>query len=141
MRLTAFTDYGLRVLMRLAGDPAASLTTDALAREFALSRHHLHKVVQELSRAGWVATRRGAGGGLRLAVDPSRLSVGDVVRRMEGPQPLVDCFRDDGGSCVLLPRCVLRHKLARAREAFLADLDRTSLADCLYPAPDPAPGD
>ena len=59
MRLTSFTDYGLRVLMRLSEDPAGDLTTDALARELALSRHHLQKVVQELARAGWVATRRG----------------------------------------------------------------------------------
>ena len=135
MRLTAFTDYGLRVLMRLADDPAASLTTEALARELALSRHHLQKVVQALARAGWVATRRGAGGGFTLAVEPAALSVGAVVRRLEEPQPLVECFRADGGACVLTPRCALRHRLARAREAFLADLDRTSLADCLAPVP------
>jgi Rrf2 family nitric oxide-sensitive transcriptional repressor len=124
--------------MRLADDPEASLTTDALASELALSRHHLQKVVQELSRAGWVATRRGTGGGLRLAVEPARLSVGDVVRRMEAPQPLVECFREGGGNCVLTPRCALRHRLARAREAFLAELDRTSLADCLTPILAPA---
>ncbi len=138
MRLTSFTDYGLRVLMRLSEDPAGDLTTDALARELALSRHHLQKVVQELARAGWVATRRGAGGGLALAVDPSSLTVGAVVRRLEDPQPLVECFRGDGGGCVLTPRCLLRHRLARAREAFLADLDRTTLADCLRPAAAPA---
>ena len=135
MRLTAFTDYGLRVLMRLADDPAASLTTEALARELALSRHHLQKVVQALARAGWVATRRGAGGGFTLAVEPAALSVGAVVRRLEEPQPLVECFRADGGACRLTPRCALRHRLARAREAFLADLDRTSLADCLIRVP------
>ena len=135
MRLTAFTDYGLRVLMRLADDPAASLTTEALARELALSRHHLQKVVQALARAGWVATRRGAGGGFSLAVEPAALSVGAVVRRLEEPQPLVECFRADGGACRLTPRCALRHRLARAREAFLADLDRTSLADCLIRVP------
>ena len=138
MRLTSFTDYGLRVLMRLSEEPAGGLTTDALARELALSRHHLQKVVQELARAGWVATRRGAGGGLSLAIDPSSLTVGAVVRRLEDPQPLVECFRGDGGGCVLTPRCLLRHRLARAREAFLADLDRTSLAECLYPGAAPA---
>ena len=138
MRLTSFTDYGLRILMRLADDPAASLTTEALARELALSRHHLQKVVQALARAGWVGTRRGAGGGFRLAIDPGGLSVGAVVRRLEAPQPLVECFRDDGGGCALTPRCVLRHRLARAREAFLAELDRTTLADSLHPALAPA---
>jgi Rrf2 family nitric oxide-sensitive transcriptional repressor len=133
MRLTSFTDYGLRVLMRLADDPGRSFTTEALARELALSRHHLHKVVQALGRAGWVATQRGAGGGFRLAVPPEALTVGAVVRRLEAPQPLVECFRDDGGACRLTPRCALRHRLARAREAFLAELDRATLADCLDP--------
>ena len=70
VRLTSFTDYGLRMLMRLAGAPERSFTTEALAREFAISRHHLQKVVQELGRAGYVATQRGAGGGFRLAVPP-----------------------------------------------------------------------
>ena len=70
-----------------------------------------------------------------MAVEPAALSVGAVVRRLEEPQPLVECFRADGGACRLTPRCALRHRLARAREAFLADLDRTSLADCLAPVP------
>jgi Rrf2 family nitric oxide-sensitive transcriptional repressor len=135
MRLTSFTDYGLRILMRLGAEPERSLTTEALASELALSRHHLQKVVQALGRAGWVATRRGAGGGFRLAVPPEALTVGAVVRRLEAPQPLVECFRDDGGACRLTPRCLLRHRLARAREAFLAELDRTTLADCLGPEP------
>ena len=65
------------------------------------------------------------------------MTVGAVVRRLEAPQPLVECFRDDGGACVLTPRCALRHRLARAHEAFLAELDRTTLADCLYPSPAP----
>jgi Rrf2 family nitric oxide-sensitive transcriptional repressor len=135
MRLTSFTDYGLRILMRLAGEPERSFTTEALACELALSRHHLQKVVQALGRAGWIATQRGAGGGLRLAVAPGALTVGAVVRRLEARQPLVECFRDDGGGCRLTPRCLLRHRLARAREAFLAELDRTTLADCLAPEP------
>ena len=138
MRLTTFTDYGLRMLMRLAGAPGRSFTTEALAREFGVSRHHLQKVVQELGRAGYVVTQRGAGGGFRLAVPPESLTIGAVVRRMEARQPLVECFRADGGACVLTPRCALRHRLDRAREAFFAELDRATLADCLYPEPEPA---
>ena len=45
MRLTAFTDYGLRALMRLAGEPERLFTTEEIAREFDISRHHLTKVV------------------------------------------------------------------------------------------------
>jgi Rrf2 family nitric oxide-sensitive transcriptional repressor len=132
MRLTAFTDFGLRTLMRLAGAPDTSFTTEALAREFAVSRHHLTKVVQALARAGFVVTRRGSGGGLRLARPASELTLGAVVRRLEAREPLVECFRNDGGSCTLAPGCALRPRLLAAREAFLAELDRTTLAACVW---------
>jgi Rrf2 family transcriptional regulator, nitric oxide-sensitive transcriptional repressor len=135
LRLTSFTDYGLRTLMRLAGEPGRNFTTEEIAREFAISRHHLTKVVLALGRAGFIVTQRGSGGGFRLAQDPAALTLGTVVRALEEGQALVDCFRADGGDCVLLPACGLKPRLAQAREAFLAELDRTTLADCRYRPP------
>lgn len=139
MRLTRFSDYGLRALMRLAGAPERSFTTDEIAREFQISRHHLIKVVGELAAAGLVATQRGAGGGIRLARPASTITLGEIVRRLEAGQPLVECFRADGGACLLTPRCRLKARLAAAREAFLRELDATSLADCSYPGPSARP--
>ena len=55
------------------------------------------------------------------------------MRDLEADQPLVECFRGDGGACVLTPRCRLKKRLAAARQAFLAELDTTTLADCAYP--------
>jgi len=134
MRLTAFTDFGLRVLMRLAGEPARAFTTGEIAREFAISHNHLTKVVRELATAGYIETRRGAAGGFKLARPARDITVGEVVRALERDQPLVECFRLDGGSCVLTPRCRLKRRLAAARDAFLAELSRTTLADCAWPA-------
>jgi Rrf2 family nitric oxide-sensitive transcriptional repressor len=133
MRLTAFTDFGLRVLMRLAGEPGRAFTTAEIAEEFAISRNHLTKVVGELAAAGYIETRRGAAGGFRLARPAREITLGEVVRDLERDQPLVECFRLDGGSCVLTPRCRLKRRLAAAREAFLAELGRTTLADCAWP--------
>ena len=133
MRLTAFTDFGLRVLMRLAGEPGRAFTTAEIADEFALSRHHLTKVVGELAAAGYLETRRGAAGGFKLARPARDITLGEVVRALERNQPLVECFRSDGGACVLLPHCRLKRRLAAAREAFLKELERTSLADCAWP--------
>lgn len=134
MRLTSFTDFGLRAMMRLAGDPDRTFTTDELAREFAISRNHLTKVVRELADRGFLATQRGAGGGMRLARPAERISIGEVVRALEERHAMVECFRDDGGGCVLTPRCRLKARLAAARRAFLAELDASSLADCAIPA-------
>ncbi len=134
MRLTAFTDFGLRALMRLAGEPDRSFTTDEIATEFAISRHHLTKVVRELADAGFVKTQRGAGGGFRLARPSCSITLGEVVRTLERDQPLVECFRGDGGACVLTPTCRLKKRLAAARDAFLKELEATTLADCAWPS-------
>lgn len=131
MRLTSFTDFGLRVLMRLAGAPDQAFTTAGIAREFAISHNHLTKVVRELAAAGYLETRRGAAGGLRLARPAKDITLGEVVRDLEH-EALVECFRSDGGSCVLMPRCRLRQRLAAAQEAFLAELGQTTLADCAW---------
>ena len=130
MRLTAFTDYGLRALMRLAGEPERVFTTEEVATEFAISRNHLTKVVRELADAGFVDTHRGAGGGFRLARPAEAISIGEVVRRLEARHAIVECFRADGGACVLTPHCRLRVRLRQASEVFLKELDRTTLADC-----------
>jgi len=135
MRLTAFTDFALRALMRLAGAPARSFTTEEIAREFDISRNHLTKVVRELAAAGYVATQRGAGGGFRLARPAEAITVGEIVRLLEARHAVVECFRSDGGACALTPRCRLKGRLAAAREAFLKELDATTLAACAYPPP------
>ena len=132
MRLTSFTDFGLRTLMRLAADPDRAFTTEEIAQTYAISRHHLTKVVRELADGGFISTHRGSNGGLRLARPATEITLGSVVRRMEATQPLVECFRKDGGNCVMTADCRLKRKLAQAREVFLAELDRTSLQECAW---------
>lgn len=135
MRLMAFTDYGLRVLMRLAVEPARVVTTEQIADEHGISRHHLVKVVRELAEAGFIRTQRGIGGGMKLARPADEITVGEVVRLLESRQALVECCRADGGDCILNPGCRLKGRLMRAQAAFLADLDRSTLADCVEALP------
>jgi Rrf2 family protein len=92
MRLTSFTDYGLRMLMRMAGAPEQGFSTADMAQEFGLSRHHLTKIVQKLAQAGYVTTRRGGGGGAMLARPATEIRLGAIVRLLEEGQPLVECF-------------------------------------------------
>lgn len=135
MRLTSFTDYGLRMLMRMAASPDRPLSTADLAREFGLSRHHLAKIMQRLARAGYVETFRGIRGGARLTRPADQIRLGAVIGILEEDQPLVACFAADGGDCTLDRRCRLKARLRSAEAAFLADLDRSTLADiALTPA-------
>ena len=104
MRLTSSTDYGLRMLMRMASAPERSFSTAELADEFQLSRNNLTKIMQRLARAGIVATRRGGGGGAVLAKPARNIRLGDVVRQLEEGQPLVECFAREGSACSILGR-------------------------------------
>ncbi|MDO9524543.1 MAG: Rrf2 family transcriptional regulator [Gemmobacter sp.] len=129
MRLTSFTDYGLRMLMRMASAPERAYSTAELAEEFGLSRNHLSKIMQRLSRGGIVETRRGGGGGAMLARAPQAIRLGEVVRLLGEDQPLVECFHAKTNTCLLDGRCRLKARLRAAELAFLAHLDGATLAD------------
>lgn len=128
MRLTSFTDYGLRMLMRMGSAPDRAFTTAELAEEFRLSRNHLSKIMQRLARAGLVQTRRGGGGGATLARPPEEIRLGQVVRLLEADQALVECFLP-GSDCTIEGCCRLKSRLRGAGAAFIAELDRSTLAD------------
>jgi Rrf2 family nitric oxide-sensitive transcriptional repressor len=129
MRLTTYTDYSLRMLMYLAARDDGLATIADVADAYGISKAHLTKVAHQLGLAGYVATVRGRGGGLRLARPAAGISVGDVVRRTEPDMALVPCFEPLHEHCPITPACGLRGALYEAREAFLAVLDRHSLAD------------
>jgi Rrf2 family nitric oxide-sensitive transcriptional repressor len=129
MRLTAYTDFSLRVLMHIALHPERRFTIAEIASSYGISKNHLMKVVYELGLAGYVETVRGKNGGLRLARPPQDIVLGEVVRRTEPDMNLVPCFEGLEGACVIAPACKLRRALHEARSAFEAVLDGYTLAD------------
>ena len=128
MRLTTYTDYSIRVLIRLALNPQQLTTIASIAEIYDISEHHLMKVVHQLGIAGYVETVRGRGGGLRLAMKPSAIKIGQVVRRMESDFDLVACFRGPK-ACAIAPACLVASAFEEALKAFMAVLDRYTLAD------------
>ena len=129
MKLTAFTDYSLRVLIYLAAEPRRRATISEIATAFGVSENHLTKVVHFLGKQGWLATVRGKGGGLALALPASEIPVGRVVRDTEGAALPAECFEPSGGQCAIARSCRLRGVLVEAVQAFYAVLDRYTLAD------------
>jgi len=138
MRLTSFTDFGLRALMRMASDPNRAFSTADLSTELSLSRNHLAKIMANLAQAGIITTRRGGGGGAVLAQPAENILLGDIVRALEAGQPLVECFVTSGGKCALVGRCRLKARLRVAEAAFLTSLDKSTLADIALPQMDDA---
>ncbi|HEY4251731.1 MAG TPA: Rrf2 family transcriptional regulator [Roseomonas sp.] len=132
MRLTLHTDYALRVLMYLGLRPDGLASIHEIAEAYRISENHLTKVVHGLGRNGFVETLRGRGGGLRLARPAAEIPVGAVVRQTEEDMALVACF-EGGPGCIIAGPCLLQPLLREALEAFLAVLDRVTLAQLIGP--------
>lgn len=128
MKLTGFSDYTLRVLMYLAMNRDGLSTIPAIAAAYGISENHLMKVVHQLAKSGLIESVRGKGGGIRLAVPPENIRIGEVVRVAEGGGPIVECFSDHN-DCRIAPHCKLAGVLSRAFEALYASLDQHTLAD------------
>ncbi|HVK93901.1 MAG TPA: Rrf2 family transcriptional regulator [Noviherbaspirillum sp.] len=128
MRLTRFSDIGLRVLIYLsrALDNRTPVTVAEIATQFDIPTNHLVKVVGHLARAGWIEATRGRNGGLRLCVEADSLRIGTVLRELEGDAELVDC---DTQGCRLNQNCLLRHALHNGLRAFYDTMDGYTLAD------------
>lgn len=130
MQLTKFTDLALRIVMRLAVDDAESsptVTTRVVADQLEVKYTHATKVVAALQKLGVVDTRRGRAGGLWLTAGGSALSVGRLVRELEGGREVVEC--EGANPCPLRGGCRLRSALRDAQEAFFAALDPLTVAD------------
>lgn len=129
MKLTAYSNYALRSLQLAALRSPDLVRVDDVVRVHGLARPHIVKIVHELGQAGLVETRRGRGGGFRLARPAEEIIVGDVIRLTEGPIELVECFNAQRNTCPLIGICRLSRALREATKAFMVVLDNLTLAD------------
>ncbi|SPP32042.1 HTH-type transcriptional repressor NsrR [Arsenophonus endosymbiont of Aleurodicus floccissimus] len=128
MQLTSFTDYGLRALIYMASLPKDERTNiTEVANVYGVSRDHMVKIINQLSRCGLVTAVRGKNGGIYLGKPAEQIRIGDVVRQLE-PLALVNCCSD---FCHITSACRLKKILNQAIEFFLNELDRYTLADLI----------
>lgn len=133
MRLMLQTDYALRILMFSAVRGETLSTIDEIVARFDISEGHVMKVVHRLGQKGYLQTIRGKKGGMRLARKPSEINVGSVVRDMEEELGVLGCLQGEKNFCRIEGCCVLRGALSEATDAFLAVLDRLTIADLIRP--------
>jgi Rrf2 family transcriptional regulator, nitric oxide-sensitive transcriptional repressor len=132
MHLSLHTDYALRVLIHAGINDGRLSTIRDIADSFGISRNHLMKVVNDLARRGYLETMRGRNGGMRLLRQPRDINIGRVVRETEDELAVLGCLTGTG-YCRIERVCVLRCAVRDAVEAFLAVLDRYTLADLIAP--------
>ena len=129
MRLSLQTDYSLRTLMFLAVHRRRS-TVSEVARFYSISTPHVAKVVHVLARAGLLRSLRGAGGGIELSRPHEKVSVGEVIRCVEGNMHLLDCVAVEG-VCEIQDFCPLIGVLAEAERRQMDYLDSIPISKIL----------
>lgn len=127
MQLKKYTDYGLRVLMYLACQPAQAMTSVRVICEvFNISANHVNKVVHHLAKLELIETRRGKHGGFMLGKPVEAISLEFVVRQLEGDEEWIECHSP---ACVALPACTLNSIIGEGKALFYRYLSNFSLAD------------
>lgn len=132
MRLTRHTDYAYRLLIHAAMNAPALTTVGEVAKDFNLSATHLNKVAQTLAAHGYLETIRGRSGGLRLAQEPAAIRLGQVALVTEPDFQIAPCMAPEG-DCPIYDPCLLKGVLSNAADAFIAELDKFTLAELVKP--------
>lgn len=126
MKLSLFSDYALRIMM-YAALKGRAFQLEEVSAAYDISKHHLAKIVQGLSKLGYLDTRRGRGGGIQLARPPGDIRIGKLVRETEDQPAIAECFNAATNTCRLSGRCQLKAALAKAQNAFYDSLDAHTL--------------
>jgi len=128
LRFTKRADYGLMAIHYIAiHDALGAVSAKRIAEQFAIPPELLAKILQRLARKGLIAAQAGPRGGYVLTRRPTEISVGEVVRALEGPINIVSCFEDS--DCPQIERCNLRRPVQKIQVAISQMLDTMSLAE------------
>ena len=128
LRFTKRADYGLMAInyIVLRGEEGA-VSAKRIADEFGIPPELLAKILQRLAKKGFTASHNGPKGGYVLARSPQEITVGQVVRALEGPIHIVNCLEDV--DCAQFPRCNLRRPVQKIQASISYLLDTMTLAE------------
>ncbi|MFB3894612.1 MAG: Rrf2 family transcriptional regulator [Phycisphaerae bacterium] len=119
-----------RLAQRGAGGGEFATINDIAAAQ-AIPPGFLSTILNELKQAGLVDSRRGAAGGYFLTVDPKELTVGRIIRLVDGPIQPVKCIAGGGGDCPLKGKCAFLEMWQQAGDAISAVFDGTTFQELL----------
>jgi len=146
LRLTKKADYSLIALKHFAArqrKTSNAVSAKEVADSCGIPLPLLSKLLQKLGKAGFLKSEYGTNGGYRLAREPRAISVLEVIRAIDGPIVLANCFTENI-SCDHSGRCTVRRPLRRIHEGILRLLQDVSIEDMLEDIEDqpsgPVPG-
>ena len=133
MKVSTKSRYGVAAMVDIAQQfGKGPVALRSVAQRQQVSEHYLEQLMSPLRNAGFVRSVRGAQGGYVLAKDPTTITVGDIVRAMEGPIAPVDCLLAEKGRdnpyCDKTNACIRRNIWLKMGESITDALDSISLA-------------
>lgn len=133
MRITTTSRYGVRALFDVAyhGGGLPTQIKD-ISRRQKISQRYLEQIFNKLLKAGLLKSRRGPRGGYMLAKEPSKISVGDIIKAAQGPIVPVRCLAEDSGKrkdCDILPGCITRHVWKETQRLLTDYYNSVTIAD------------
>ena len=142
--LTRKGKYGLKAMTLLAREfGRGPILIGDLAEQEAIPKKFLENILVALKHRGLVHSRKGPHGGYQLSRPPDQISVGDIVRTLDGPLALVSCVSQTAYApceeCVTEKDCAVRRVFQQVRDETARILDGTPLADAAAPARDCRP--
>ena len=134
MKLTKRGEYGIKALIDLAAqdDPQAATQIKDIAQRQQIPVKFLEQILLTLRNAGILRSRAGVGGGYYLAKSPAEITLGQVVRVLDGPLAPISCVSQTAYErcvCADEATCGLRLTMLDVRNAIANILDQTTLAD------------
>jgi Rrf2 family protein len=131
VRISTKGDYATRALQDLAlRYNQGPIPIDAIAQRQVLPARYLEQLLLTLKRAGLVGSKRGVNGGYYLAKPPREITLGQILRTVDGPVAPIFCVDETSQeSCSQESLCVLREIWTGVRDAMAAIVDNTTLAD------------
>lgn len=131
MKLSARSRYAARLLLQLAlHEDEHPLSTGILSDQTGITVQFIEQIIRPLKKAGMINSVRGAAGGHLLAMNPADITLGEILRTMEGPIQIVDCLQCES-NCERASECRTRSVWARASRAMENELDSITLADLM----------
>ena len=128
LRFTKRADYGLMAINYIVMHrEEGTVSAKRIAEEFSIPPELLAKILQRLAKKGLVASHNGPKGGYLLARSPGEITVGQVVRALEGPINIVSCLEDL--DCPQFQRCNLRRPVQKIQASISYLLDSMTLAE------------
>ena len=132
LRMSKLADYGTVVMTLMAREPEAVHSAAGLSARLGIGTATVSKVLKVLAREGLVDSSRGARGGYRLAQPPSRISVAQIIRAMDGPIGMTECSSIPG-LCSQEKRCTVRANWMRVNQIVLDVLQGITLEQMTRP--------